>query len=119
MQSGKVTAGVVPFENSTNGSVVFTLDNLADRDGTYKDIVVDGETYVDVHHCLVGHKNPSLSESESVTTTIKSSGSQTLKTNEPSFAENHHVLDPENSKVWHDEIFRWINHYSGIKPGDW
>ncbi|ATY67104.1 chorismate mutase prephenate dehydratase [Cordyceps militaris] len=49
--------GVVPIENSTNGSVVFTLDDLADRDGRYKDIYVNGEVYVDVHHQLLGHKN--------------------------------------------------------------
>ncbi|KAG5974697.1 hypothetical protein E4U55_008090 [Claviceps digitariae] len=57
-QTGHITAGVVPFENSTNGSVVFTLDNLADRDGYYKDITIDGEIFVDVHHCLVGRKDP-------------------------------------------------------------
>lgn len=28
--------------------------------------------------------------------------------------ENHWVLNPENSLVWHTEIFRWINYYSGI-----
>ena len=49
---------MVPFENSTNGSVVFTLDNLADRHGRYRDITVEGEIYVDVHHCLVGRKDP-------------------------------------------------------------
>ncbi|PTB61519.1 PDT-domain-containing protein, partial [Trichoderma citrinoviride] len=59
VQFGEVKAGVVPIENSTNGSVVFTLDNLADRNGRYKDITVDGEIFVDVHHCLVGHRNPS------------------------------------------------------------
>ncbi|PNY23458.1 prephenate dehydratase [Tolypocladium capitatum] len=58
VQDREVLAGVVPFENSTNGSVVFTLDNLADRDGRYEDITVDGEIFVDVHHCLVGRKNP-------------------------------------------------------------
>ncbi|KAG6015938.1 hypothetical protein E4U41_004540 [Claviceps citrina] len=57
-QAGRITAGVVPFENSTNGSVVFTLDNLADRDGRYKDITIDGEIFVDVHHCLVGRSDP-------------------------------------------------------------
>ncbi|KFA67386.1 hypothetical protein S40285_00207 [Stachybotrys chlorohalonatus IBT 40285] len=56
VQNGHAQAGVVPFENSTNGSVVFTLDLLADRDGKYSNITVDGETYVNVHHCLVGHK---------------------------------------------------------------
>ncbi|KAH0597145.1 hypothetical protein MHUMG1_05455 [Metarhizium humberi] len=58
VQDRRVTAGVVPFENSTNGSVVFTLDNLADRNGRYKDITVDGEIFVDVHHCLLGRKSP-------------------------------------------------------------
>jgi prephenate dehydratase len=67
VQAGEVTAGVVPIENSTNGAVVFTLDDLADRSDLYKDITVDGEVYVDVHHCLVGHKNPS----ESVKNAIK------------------------------------------------
>ncbi|KAI0012478.1 alpha/beta-hydrolase [Xylariaceae sp. FL0662B] len=28
--------------------------------------------------------------------------------------ENHWVLDPENSLVWHTEIFKWINFYSGV-----
>ena len=28
--------------------------------------------------------------------------------------ENHWVLNRENSLVWHTEIFRWINFYSGI-----
>lgn len=59
VQAGKVTAGVVPFENSTNGAVVFTLDDFADRRGHFKDIVVLGEIYVDVHHCLVGRMPPS------------------------------------------------------------
>ncbi|KAH7417552.1 dipeptidyl-peptidase-like protein V precursor [Cadophora sp. MPI-SDFR-AT-0126] len=28
--------------------------------------------------------------------------------------ENHWVLKPENSLVWHTEVLSWINHYSGI-----
>lgn len=55
VQSGHATAGLVPFENSTNGSVVFTLDDLADRQRLHPDITIHGEVYVDVHHCLVGH----------------------------------------------------------------
>ncbi|KAF2095157.1 PDT-domain-containing protein [Rhizodiscina lignyota] len=53
-QSGAVWRGVVPFENSTNGSVVMTLDLLADRKKELKDVLVCGEAYVDVRHCLVG-----------------------------------------------------------------
>ncbi|KAI4723296.1 26S protease regulatory subunit 4 [Aureobasidium sp. EXF-10727] len=54
VQSGKAEFGVVPFENSTNGSVVFTLDLFADQSAKHPDIVVCGERYVEVHHCLLG-----------------------------------------------------------------
>lgn len=45
---------MVPFENSTNGSVVFTLDLFADLHNKYSDILVCGEAYVSVSHCLLG-----------------------------------------------------------------
>ncbi|KAK8139192.1 Prephenate dehydratase [Apiospora sp. TS-2023a] len=57
-QSGRATYGVVPFENSTNGSVVFTLDHFADRQGLYPDLSVCAEIYLDVHHCLLGRSPP-------------------------------------------------------------
>lgn len=60
-QSGRATYGVVPVENSTNGSVVFTLDHFADRDGRYRDLSVCAEVYFDVHHCLLGYSSPSSS----------------------------------------------------------
>lgn len=56
VQSGRVARGVVPFENSTNGSVVFTLDLFADRNNSFPDIAVCGETYLDVRHYLLGRK---------------------------------------------------------------
>ena len=59
VQRGEANLGVVPFENSTNGPVVFTLDHLADRDSSFKDVSVCGEIYLDVHHYLVGYKPPS------------------------------------------------------------
>ncbi|KAI1331301.1 Prephenate dehydratase-domain-containing protein [Xylariaceae sp. FL0255] len=59
--SGTADYGVVPFENSTNGSVVFTLDNFADRDGVYGELNVCREIYLDVHHCLLGRKPRSTS----------------------------------------------------------
>ncbi|OBT67309.1 hypothetical protein VE03_02765 [Pseudogymnoascus sp. 23342-1-I1] len=62
VQSGTVSRGVVPFENSTNGSVVFTLDLFADRELSYPDLSVCGEIYQDVHHCLLGHKSNSLQQ---------------------------------------------------------
>ncbi|OTA93074.1 hypothetical protein M434DRAFT_395949 [Hypoxylon sp. CO27-5] len=64
-QSGRADYGVVPFENSSNGSVVFTLDQFADRAGEYADLSVCAEIYLDVHHCLLGHFSPSQSQSQS------------------------------------------------------
>lgn len=55
VQSGTAAFGVVPFENSTNGAVVFTLELLADRHSLFKDITICGEAYLDVNHCLLGH----------------------------------------------------------------
>jgi len=52
---GSASRGVVPFENSSNGSVVFTLDLFANLSGKYGDIVVVNEAYVRVNHCIVGH----------------------------------------------------------------
>lgn len=54
VHSGSVNYGVVPFENSANGSVVYTLDLLIDREKRFPRIEVCGETYIGVHHCLLG-----------------------------------------------------------------
>ncbi|KAG7126139.1 putative prephenate dehydratase like protein [Verticillium longisporum] len=51
VQAGHVTYGVVPFENSTNGSVVFTLDCFADRHELSPNIAVCGENYLDTRDC--------------------------------------------------------------------
>lgn len=47
---------VIPFENSTNGSVVQTLDLLTDRSAQYTDVQVCGEYYLTVHPCLLVRK---------------------------------------------------------------
>lgn len=54
VQSSTTQYGVVPFENSTHGPVLFTLDALADRQSAYTTLSVVGEIYLDVHHCLLG-----------------------------------------------------------------
>jgi prephenate dehydratase len=56
--NGSASRGVVPFENSSNGSVVFTLDLFANLSGNYGDIIVVNEAYVRVNHCIVGHPGP-------------------------------------------------------------
>lgn len=64
--------GIVPIENSSNGAVIFTLDDLADRDGRYKDLYVNGEIYVDVHHQLLGHKTGNATAPAPEASTAKS-----------------------------------------------
>ncbi|KAJ0423388.1 Prephenate dehydratase-domain-containing protein [Aspergillus carlsbadensis] len=56
VQSGGADYAIVPFENSTNGSVVQTLDLLVDRSGIYTDVEVCSEYYLTVHHCLLARK---------------------------------------------------------------
>lgn len=56
VQHNDVEYAAIPFENSTNGSVVQTLDLLADRDEIYGDVKICGEHYLTVHHCLLARK---------------------------------------------------------------
>ncbi|KAL8863442.1 MAG: hypothetical protein Q9178_000123 [Gyalolechia marmorata] len=55
VQANNCDFAVVPFENSTYGTVVFTLDLLVDRELLCPDLLVCGEFYLPVHHCLIGH----------------------------------------------------------------
>ncbi|KAI9877921.1 MAG: prephenate dehydratase [Pleopsidium flavum] len=61
VQSSNAITGVVPFENSSNGSVIYTLDLFADRQNLFPSITVCDEAYLDIHHYLLGHPAPSTS----------------------------------------------------------
>lgn len=74
VQSGTAYRGVVPFENSSNGSVVFTLDLFADLQNKYPDILVCGESYIAVQHCLLGHQPHSASASASASLAERGGG---------------------------------------------
>ena len=50
--SGSVTHGVVPIENSTNGSVTMTFDLF--RDLKHGNLKVCGQEFVQVQHALLG-----------------------------------------------------------------
>ncbi|KAK1063620.1 prephenate dehydratase [Friedmanniomyces endolithicus] len=80
VQSGAVSQGVVPFENSSNGSVIFTLDLFADLAGRNPEILVCGEVYLGVHHCLLGrHAAPEGQDGTARTTVEDVSGSPSPK----------------------------------------
>lgn len=80
MQSSTAHRGVVPFENSSNGSVVFTLDLFADLARRNPDILVCGEAYIAVQHCLVGR---ALTPRSGVIESPLSSGTVTPTTTQP------------------------------------
>lgn len=65
MQSSAASFGVVPFENSSNGSVLITLDLLTDRQGEFPNTNICGETYLSVRHCLLGHVSGTVTQEES------------------------------------------------------
>ena len=68
---------MVPFENSTYGSVLDTLNFLIDREENFPDLIVCGETYLNIEHCLLGY---AASRKSSVDT---HSGTSTPTTDRP------------------------------------
>lgn len=56
VENAKVQRGVVPYENSTNGSVIQTLDLFADIKNENPSTRVCGEALVHVQHCLLGRR---------------------------------------------------------------
>ena len=83
VQESAADFGVVPFENSSNGAVLYTLDCLIDRDGDHPDVVICGEAYMDVQHCLLGYPPPKASQSTRDPLSPTSSGQATPTTIDP------------------------------------
>ncbi|KAI9290085.1 Prephenate dehydratase-domain-containing protein [Umbelopsis sp. AD052] len=50
VEKGRTTYGLVPFENSTYGSVIETMDYLM-----HTDVQIRAETYLTVHQCLLSN----------------------------------------------------------------
>ncbi|KAL8922578.1 MAG: hypothetical protein Q9208_005081 [Pyrenodesmia sp. 3 TL-2023] len=65
VQASLSSFAVVPFENSTYGTVVFTLDLLVDRESAYPDLLVCGEVYLPIRHNLLGHPSQRQSQGPS------------------------------------------------------
>lgn len=82
---------MAPFENSTNGSVVFTLDHFADRSAVYPDISVCAEIYQDVHHCIVGHASEVAASNTTTTSapTLATTTARDLPLSTPSHSLSH------------------------------
>jgi prephenate dehydratase len=62
VRDSRAAYGVVPYENSTNGAVAATLDLLADGEGASRDLLIVGEVYVPVQHCLLGRRPPATQQ---------------------------------------------------------
>ena len=56
VQQRQTDYAIIPVENSSNGSVVQTLDLLADRNDLYNDVEICAEHYLTVHHCFMVRK---------------------------------------------------------------
>jgi prephenate dehydratase len=85
----------VPFENSSNGSVVFTLDLFADLQGRYPDILVCGEIYLPVHHCLLSHATKHTSTDPELTDLASPKDPGSPKADLP--LRNLHLKDADTS----------------------
>lgn len=64
VQNNDADYAVIPIENSTNGSVVQTLDLLADRQNLNKDVTVCADYFLTVQHCLIIGAKPSSDNKE-------------------------------------------------------
>ena len=83
MQDSAATFGVVPFENSSNGPVVFTLDLLIDRAEDFPDVHVCAEAYMSVQHCLLSHASRSTAPEDKDALSPHSSGCATPTRTKP------------------------------------
>ena len=80
VQARKVDFGIIPVENSSNGTVDMTLDGLADPYHESTTISVRDETELPIHHCLLGKKFPDQKdEQESIPPNHNALGSDTLE----------------------------------------
>lgn len=67
--------GVIPFENSSNGSVIPTVDLLIDREKEFGDVHICAEAYLPVRHCLLGYVN-SVRESQELQDAVSTKASE-------------------------------------------
>ena len=91
VQSSNCERGVVPFENSTHGPVVFTLDLLIDRDAKYPDLRISGETYLPIHHCLLGHLAKDPAVKQEAPKSAFTSATKVLDPNDPAIQKIQHI----------------------------
>ena len=63
VEEGRIDRGLVPIENSVEGSVNATLDALA---FATEDVVIVGEVVLAIHHCLIARAELALEEIEVV-----------------------------------------------------
>jgi len=94
LQSDQVSWGVVPFENSTNGSVIFTLDLFANQAKQFPHVSVCGEAYLDVHHYLLGNQAVEATLNESAE--ISRSSTPTPQVPDPQKSRTQPLLSLEH-----------------------
>ncbi|KKY18620.1 putative pdt domain-containing protein [Diplodia seriata] len=88
VQASSADYGVVPIENSSNGAVIFTLDLFADLKDRYPDILICGEAYVRIEHCLLGFAPPPKAATHFVIDETFSSSSPSSSTSPTTFSSS-------------------------------
>ena len=91
MQDSTVSYGIIPFENSTYGSVLTTVDLLIDREKRNGDVLVCGEAYLPVHHCLLGHASGAPHVEPSLLEVTKPSHSRSRTRNTRPLSDLSHI----------------------------
>lgn len=121
IQCGTCDYGVVPFENSTNGAVSFTLDLLADQRQRHPDVLICGETYIPVNHCLLGRRAASTDGSGNlpgkITPTAKTAAASPPSAN-PNAPLSHITRIFSHPQAWGQCKGFLTQHFKGVDQVD-
>ncbi|KAK7512416.1 prephenate dehydratase [Phyllosticta citriasiana] len=109
VQHDEASHGVVPVENSSNGAVIFTLDLFADLKDRFPDILICGEAYVRIQHCLLGRAPPKSPIANDVLTSPNDSGAATptLDTPDPAKPQSKPLVSISHVKKLYSHPQAW------------
>lgn len=117
LEARKIDYGVIPFENSTNGSVIPTLDLLSDRKSQWTNIQVVGEYYLAVHHCLLVPR-----QSDSSVSSLQNTGNDGNSSPSASISQNSRLSQVRkiytHPQVWGQCENFLSTHLKGVERQD-
>ncbi|BDD61071.1 putative dipeptidyl-peptidase 5 [Monascus purpureus] len=99
-------------EHEFNGTIWNNRDNYLRWDPSATEHILQFSTPQLVIHSDKDYRLP-VSEGLALFNVLQERGVPSRFLNFPD--ENHWVLKPENSLVWHQQVFGWLNRYSGVE----